>query len=128
LVTDLGARSSPAAAKRCAEGAGLAGAPKSVTSSKRSQIFSTHALLRLFEHLENVSGAEGSIGVGRVAHARPDGYTIAIGFLGTHVLNGAFYSLQYDVLNDFEPISPLTTTPFILFARKTIRCCSADGR
>jgi hypothetical protein len=61
--------------------------------------------------IENVSGAEGSIGVGRVAHARPDGYTIAIGFLGTHVLNGAFYSLQYDVLNDFEPISPLTTTP-----------------
>src|SRR6516164_2792844 len=49
LVTDLGARSSPAAAKRCAEGAGLEGAPKSVTSSKRSQIFSTHALLRLFE-------------------------------------------------------------------------------
>jgi tripartite-type tricarboxylate transporter receptor subunit TctC len=70
--------------------------------------------------IENVSGAEGSIGVGRVAHARPDGYTIAIGFLGTHVLNGALYSLQYNVLNDFEPISPLTTTPFILYARKTI--------
>jgi tripartite-type tricarboxylate transporter receptor subunit TctC len=70
--------------------------------------------------IENVSGADGSIGVGRVAHARPDGYTIAMGFLGTHVLNGAFYSLQYDVLNDFEPISPLTTTPFILFARKTM--------
>jgi hypothetical protein len=41
LVTDLGARSSPAAAKRCAKGAGLEGAPKSVTSSKRSQIFSS---------------------------------------------------------------------------------------
>src|SRR5246127_5937100 len=40
LVTDLGARSSPAAAKRCAKGAGLEGAPKSVTSSSRSQIFS----------------------------------------------------------------------------------------
>src|SRR6266404_1773483 len=46
---DLGARSSPAAAKRCAEGAGLEGAPQSVTSSKRSQIFPTQALLRFFE-------------------------------------------------------------------------------
>ena len=40
--------------------------------------------------------------------------------LGTHVLNGAFYSLPYDVLNDFAPISPLVTTPFVLFARKTM--------
>jgi len=54
--------------------------------------------------IENVSGADGSVGVGRAARARPDGYTISIGTLGTHVLNGAFYSLQYDLLNAFTPI------------------------
>jgi tripartite-type tricarboxylate transporter receptor subunit TctC len=70
--------------------------------------------------IENVSGANGSIGVGRAARARPDGYTIDLGFLGGHVLNGAFYSLQYDVLNDFEPISPLVATPYVIFARKTL--------
>ena len=62
----------------------------------------------------------GSIGTGRVARARPDGYTIVLGNIGTHVLNGAFYSLPYDVLNDFAPISPLVTTPLVLFARKTM--------
>jgi tripartite-type tricarboxylate transporter receptor subunit TctC len=70
--------------------------------------------------VENVSGADGSIGIGRVARARPDGYTIDLGFLNGHVLNGAFYSLPYDVLNDFEPIVPLVATPWVLFARKTM--------
>jgi tripartite-type tricarboxylate transporter receptor subunit TctC len=70
--------------------------------------------------IENVSGADGSIGVGRAARAKPDGYTIGIGNDGTHMLNGAFYSLQYDVLNDFAPISPLVTFTFVLFARKTM--------
>jgi tripartite-type tricarboxylate transporter receptor subunit TctC len=71
--------------------------------------------------IENVSGADGSIGVGRAARARPDGYTIDFGIVDTHVLNGAFYSLQYDVLNDFEPISPLATIPRVLFARRTMQ-------
>ena len=70
--------------------------------------------------IENVGGADGSIGAGRAARARPDGYTIDVGFLGNHVLNGAFYSLPYDVLNDFAPISPLVTGPIFLFARKTM--------
>jgi tripartite-type tricarboxylate transporter receptor subunit TctC len=70
--------------------------------------------------IENVGGADGSIGAGRAARARPDGYTIDFGFLGNHVLNGAFYSLPYDVLNDFAPISPLATTPTVLYARKTM--------
>jgi tripartite-type tricarboxylate transporter receptor subunit TctC len=70
--------------------------------------------------IENVGGADGSIGVGRAARARPDGYTISLGPVDTHVLNGAVYSLPYDVLNDFAPISPLVTTPLILFARKNI--------
>jgi tripartite-type tricarboxylate transporter receptor subunit TctC len=70
--------------------------------------------------VENVGGAGGSVGVGRTAHARPDGYTIDLGHLTNHVLNGAFYSLQYDILNDFAPISLLVTAPAVLFARKTM--------
>ena len=61
--------------------------------------------------LENISGADGSIGVGRAARARPDGYTIVLGFFGSHVVNGAYYSLPYDVINDFAPISLLVTFP-----------------
>jgi tripartite-type tricarboxylate transporter receptor subunit TctC len=45
--------------------------------------------------IENIGGADGSIGAGRAARAKPDGYTIDIRFLGNHVLNGAFYSLNY---------------------------------
>jgi tripartite-type tricarboxylate transporter receptor subunit TctC len=70
--------------------------------------------------IENVTGASGSIGTGRVARARPDGYTIDLGLISTHVLNGGFYSLPYDVVNDFAPISPLVTQPVFLFARKTM--------
>jgi tripartite-type tricarboxylate transporter receptor subunit TctC len=56
--------------------------------------------------VENLAGADGSIGVGRVARARPDGYTIEFGFLSTNVLNGAFYSLSYDLLGDLIPFRP----------------------
>jgi tripartite-type tricarboxylate transporter receptor subunit TctC len=68
--------------------------------------------------VENVSGADGSVGTGRAARARPDGYTIELGTTPTHVLNGALYWLRYDVLNDFVPISLLATAPNVLFARK----------
>jgi tripartite-type tricarboxylate transporter receptor subunit TctC len=70
--------------------------------------------------IENVSGADGSIGVGRAARAQPDGYTVVLGARDTNVLNGAFYSLAYDVLNDFAPISPLVTVAYVLFARKAL--------
>jgi tripartite-type tricarboxylate transporter receptor subunit TctC len=69
--------------------------------------------------VENISGGDGSIGVGRAARARPDGYTIHMGYTST-VFNGAFYSLPYDVLNDFAPVLPLATSPVVLFARKTL--------
>jgi tripartite-type tricarboxylate transporter receptor subunit TctC len=70
--------------------------------------------------VENVSGANGSIGVGRVARAKADGYTILLGGLDTHVINGALYSLQYDVLNDFAPIVPLVRSSFFLMARNAM--------
>jgi Tripartite tricarboxylate transporter family receptor len=76
--------------------------------------------------IENVSGADGSIGVGRTARAKPDGYTIDLGFTGSHVLNAAFYSLTYDVLNDFAPISPLSRYSLVLFAGKTMPATNLD--
>jgi tripartite-type tricarboxylate transporter receptor subunit TctC len=68
--------------------------------------------------VENVSGAAGSIGTGRVARSAPDGYTIVSGNWPTHVLNGAVYSLNYDVLKDFEPISLIATESIVLVSRK----------
>ena len=76
--------------------------------------------------IENIGGADGRLGAGRAARARPDGYTIELGFLGNHVLNGGFYSLPYDVLNDFAPISPLVTLPTVLLARKSIPAKNLD--
>jgi tripartite-type tricarboxylate transporter receptor subunit TctC len=70
--------------------------------------------------IENVSGADGSIGTRQGARARPDGYTIIFGFVGAMVMNAAFYSLPYDVLNDFVAVSPLVKFSVVLFGRKTM--------
>jgi tripartite-type tricarboxylate transporter receptor subunit TctC len=67
--------------------------------------------------VENVTGAAGSIGVGRVARAAADGYTISIGHWSTHVVNGAIYSLPYDVFNDFEPISLIASNPQLVVTK-----------
>jgi tripartite-type tricarboxylate transporter receptor subunit TctC len=70
--------------------------------------------------VENVTGAGGTIGVGRVARAAPDGYTISIGHWGTHVVNGAIYALNYDVLNGFEPVAMIANNPQLIVAKKAI--------
>lgn len=70
--------------------------------------------------IENVPGASGSIGVGRVARAAPDGHTIGIGQWDTHVVNGAIYPLQYDLLSDFEPISLLPSNPQLIVTRSAL--------
>jgi len=70
--------------------------------------------------IENVGGANGSIGTGRVARAAPDGYTLALGIWNTHVGNGATYALQYDVVKDFEPIALLADAPLLLVAKKAM--------
>jgi tripartite-type tricarboxylate transporter receptor subunit TctC len=67
--------------------------------------------------IENVSGAGGAIGVGRVARAAPDGYTLSLGHVQTHVINGATQSLPYDVVRDFEPVSLVADTPQWIVAR-----------
>lgn len=70
--------------------------------------------------VENVTGAGGSIGVGRVVRAAPDGYTIGIGHVGTHVVNGAIYHLPYDLLRDLEPVALIASNPQLLVAKNTI--------
>ena len=70
--------------------------------------------------VENVTGASGSIGAGRVARAAPDGYTITYGALVTHVLNGAMYQLPYDVVADFEPIAFIAGTPWLIVGKKAL--------
>jgi len=70
--------------------------------------------------IENVGGAAGSIGAGRVARAVPDGHTLVLGYLGTHVINGAIYNLPYDVRTDFEPVAMLPGQPLMIVARKTM--------
>jgi tripartite-type tricarboxylate transporter receptor subunit TctC len=67
--------------------------------------------------VENVGGAGGSIGVGRLAHATPDGYTIDIGQWDTHV-GGIIYNLNYDLQTDFAPIGLISLNPQLLVARK----------
>ena len=87
-----------------------------------TRILADHMLNQLGQTIvvENVGGAAGSIGVGRVARSAPDGYTISSGNWPTHVLNGAIYSLNYDVLKDFEPISLIATESIVLVSRKNL--------
>src|ERR1700716_1653755 len=68
--------------------------------------------------IENVPGASGTIGVGRVARAAADGYTLGIGGGPTYVWNGAMIALPYDVLNDFEPISLIVDSPMLIVGRE----------
>ncbi len=68
----------------------------------------------------DVSGASGSVGLGRVARAAPDGYTLSIGHWGTHVVIGATMNLPFDVLNDFEPVALLADTPIWMVARNNL--------
>jgi tripartite-type tricarboxylate transporter receptor subunit TctC len=67
--------------------------------------------------VENIGGAGGSIGVGRVARALPDGYTLSIGASDQFVLNGAIYPLQYDVVKDFEPVALLASSSALIVSR-----------
>jgi tripartite-type tricarboxylate transporter receptor subunit TctC len=77
--------------------------------------------------VENVTGAAGTIGVGKVARAAADGYTISIGHWGTHVVNPAIYALQYDALKDFEPVAMIATNPQLIVAKKAVPAQDLQG-
>ena len=70
--------------------------------------------------VENTAGAAGVIGVTRAERSAPDGYTILWGMWGTNVANGAIYNLDFDLLNDLDPIALVATQPFLIDARKTM--------
>jgi len=102
-----------------------AGGPLDVLArilSERMRLTLTQPLI-----IENVAGAAGSIGVGRVARAPPDGYTLTVGMWGTHVVNAAIYPLSYDVVTDFEPIGLIGSMPELIVANKTIPANDLKG-
>jgi len=70
--------------------------------------------------VENVSGAGGTLGVARVARAAPDGYTLGIGQLNSHVFSGAVYSVSYDLLRDLTPVALLTTNPIMFVGKRDL--------
>lgn len=70
--------------------------------------------------VENATGAGGSIGVGRVARAAPDGYTLGIGHWSTHVVNGVIYDLPYDLIRDFEPVAMIASNPQLIVTKNAV--------
>jgi tripartite-type tricarboxylate transporter receptor subunit TctC len=77
--------------------------------------------------IENVGGAGGTIGVGRVARAAPDGYTLGIGNVSTYVLNGAAYNLSYDLVKDFAPVALLSSNPLMIVAKNAVPARDLKG-
>ena len=76
--------------------------------------------------VDNTTGAAGTIGVGRVARAAPDGYLLSIGHWSTHVVNGAIYQLTYDLLKDFEPVAMLASNPMIIVTKSAAPISKPD--
>jgi len=70
--------------------------------------------------IENVTGAGGSLGVGRTVRSPPDGYTIGFGHLGTNVANGVIYKLGYDLVTDLEPVVLLPSNPMIIVSKNAV--------
>jgi tripartite-type tricarboxylate transporter receptor subunit TctC len=77
--------------------------------------------------VEDVTGAAGSTGTGRVARAPGDGYTLCFCGLITHVINPAVLTLPYDVMNDFEPVSLVATTDLVIVAKKAMPANDLSG-
>src|SRR5258708_7874309 len=91
-------------------------------SDAMSRILAERMKITLGETLlvENVTGAGGSIGVGRAVRSAPDGYTLSFGHLGTHVANGAIYKLGYDLVTDLEPVALLPSNPMIIVSKNAV--------
>jgi tripartite-type tricarboxylate transporter receptor subunit TctC len=70
--------------------------------------------------IDNTTGAGGSIGVGKVVRSPPDGYMVSIGHWGTHVVNGAYYSLNYNLLTDLEPVALVASNPQVIISKTAV--------
>jgi tripartite-type tricarboxylate transporter receptor subunit TctC len=77
--------------------------------------------------LENVSGAGGTIAVGRVARAAPDGYTLILGSQSQFVNSGAVYPLAYDLVTDFEPVALVASSPNLILAKSAVPAKNLEG-
>jgi len=77
--------------------------------------------------IENVTGAAGSIGIGRAARAAHDGYTLTLGTWGAMVANGVAYKLAYDLLTGLDPIAALTRQPHLIVAKKSMPADDLKG-
>jgi tripartite-type tricarboxylate transporter receptor subunit TctC len=77
--------------------------------------------------VENATGAGGTIAVGRVARAAPDGYTLSLGHNGSHIMTGATYALQYDLLNDLVPVALISSYPQVIVAKRTMPADNLKG-
>jgi tripartite-type tricarboxylate transporter receptor subunit TctC len=95
--------------------------PPGGSTDVAARIMAEHMRARLGQPvvIENVGGAGGSIAVGRLARAAPDGYTIDIGQWDTHV-GSIIYKLDYDLQKDFEPIGLISNTPQLMVAKKDL--------
>src|SRR4249920_3947598 len=95
--------------------------PPGGSTDVAARIMAEHMRTRLGQPvvIENVGGAGGSIAVGRLARAAPDGYTIDIGQWDTHV-GSIIYPLSYDLQKDFEPIGLVSVNPQLMVAKKTL--------
>src|ERR687891_2294704 len=95
-------------------------------SDAMSRILAERMKVKLGEQVlvENVTGAGGSVGVGRAVRSPADGYTISFGHLGTHVANGAIYKLGYDLTTDLEPVALLPSNPMIIVSKKAVPATS----
>ena len=70
--------------------------------------------------VENMSGGGGIVGSQAAARAAPDGYTLMLGYVGTHGTNPALRKLPYDAIKDFTPIAMVGGTPNILVVNPTV--------
>ena len=70
--------------------------------------------------IENVTGAGGTIGVARAVRSAPDGYTLSIGHLGTHVINGAIYPLNFDLVGDLDPVALVASNPMMIVSKNDV--------
>src|ERR1700738_935328 len=96
--------------------------PAGGPSDAMSRILAERMKVTLGETLliENVTGAGGSIGVGRAVRSPPDGYTTTCGHLGTHAATGAIYKLGYDLVTDLEPVVLLPSNPMIVVSKNAV--------
>jgi tripartite-type tricarboxylate transporter receptor subunit TctC len=70
--------------------------------------------------VDNTTGAGGTIATGRVVRAAPDGYLLVIGHWGTHVVNGAYYTLPFDVLADLAPLAMIASNPQVIVSKLAV--------